>query len=369
VSETYTITQEQMDRLHGAAHSGGLLGGQAAYEGCLKVGAILSEIAFKEGFDKSPGSAPEDMPNVAYGQMKWPKALNVTRHADNSWHGDISFARLPTDEELKALHEFLRVNHEGAVHTFTPAQGSVESTRRQLLADNIAAIEIDDDIVTVGLTPLQRDELVAWLRASQPPAAPVETKGLSKSLFDSVSDELHAGHILLDRLGAPRETVGEKDEDLIYEMPIDERIAALHPQCSAGSDYVTVPVVPTEVMWGGLARDIIMWTRFDRPSQRSLLKHLASVGTQIPDWLATECRDIDHVPPKGSVAVWVYRAMLDARPLTANEPQEVPDTDAVVSAARKAVKAFKTPNSDRFYGVMLELEKALAVSRPHGGRE
>lgn len=58
--KTYTITQEQMNRLHGAAHSGGLLGGDAAYRGCLTIGAILSEIAFKAGFDRSPGSAPED---------------------------------------------------------------------------------------------------------------------------------------------------------------------------------------------------------------------------------------------------------------------------------------------------------------------
>lgn len=58
--QTYTITQEQMDRLCGAAHSGAMLGGDAAYTGCLKVGAILAEIAFKEGFDKSPGNAPED---------------------------------------------------------------------------------------------------------------------------------------------------------------------------------------------------------------------------------------------------------------------------------------------------------------------
>lgn len=57
---TYTITQEQMDRLHGAAHSGALLGGDAAYQGCLKVEAILAEISFKERFDKSPGSAPEE---------------------------------------------------------------------------------------------------------------------------------------------------------------------------------------------------------------------------------------------------------------------------------------------------------------------
>lgn len=57
--KTYTITQEQMDRLHGAAHGGAMLGSQSAYEGCLKVGAILAEISFKERFDKSPGSAPE----------------------------------------------------------------------------------------------------------------------------------------------------------------------------------------------------------------------------------------------------------------------------------------------------------------------
>lgn len=57
---TYTITQEQMDKMVGAAHAGGMLGGQAAYEGCLTIGAVLAEIAFKAGFDKSPGSAPED---------------------------------------------------------------------------------------------------------------------------------------------------------------------------------------------------------------------------------------------------------------------------------------------------------------------
>lgn len=58
--KTYTITQEQMDKMVGAAHSGALLGGDAAYGACLTVGAILAEIAHKAGFDKSPGCAPED---------------------------------------------------------------------------------------------------------------------------------------------------------------------------------------------------------------------------------------------------------------------------------------------------------------------
>lgn len=57
--KTYTITQDQIDRLHGAAHSGAMIGGSAAYEACLKIGAIIGEITYKDRFDKSPGSAPE----------------------------------------------------------------------------------------------------------------------------------------------------------------------------------------------------------------------------------------------------------------------------------------------------------------------
>lgn len=92
------------------------------------------------------------------------------------------------------------------------------------------------------------------------------------------------------------------------------KMETLHPPARSGvqNGYVTVPREPTEAMWGGLARAIIMWTRFGRPSEKALLNHLKSVGEAVPAWLAAECRDIDHVPPKGSVAVWVYRAMVDA---------------------------------------------------------
>jgi hypothetical protein len=88
------------------------------------------------------------------------------------------------------------------------------------------------------------------------------------------------------------------------------------------SEWRTVPVDPPESMWGGLARAIIMWTRFNRPSEQALLRHLKASGETIPEWLAKECRDIDHVPPKGSVAVWVYRAMLDAAPSPAASDEE-----------------------------------------------
>lgn len=45
---------------------------------------------------------------------RWPRALNVTRSVHNHWHGDISFARSPTDKELRNLDEFLNAHHINA---------------------------------------------------------------------------------------------------------------------------------------------------------------------------------------------------------------------------------------------------------------
>ena len=76
--------------------------------------------------------------------------------------------------------------------------------------------------------------------------------------------------------------------------------------------YCIVPEEPTTVMWGGLARDIVMWSRFTKHSGTDLYKHLNSIGTRIPDWLREEIKDTDHVPPKGTVAACIYKAMLEA---------------------------------------------------------
>lgn len=94
-----------------------------------------------------------------------------------------------------------------------------------------------------------------------------------------------------------------------------------------------VPIEPPESMWGGLARQIIMWDRFDRPTEAALLRHLKASGFEIPTWLAAECRDIDHVPPKGTVAVWVYRAMLDAAPNAPTEATTKSDGSYVARSA------------------------------------
>lgn len=75
-----------------------------------------------------------------------------------------------------------------------------------------------------------------------------------------------------------------------------------------------VPEVATEEMWNGLARDIVMWRDMDKPTGSALYQHLGRLGREVPDWLKLEIPDINHVPPKGSVAVAIHRAMIAASP-------------------------------------------------------
>lgn len=78
--------------------------------------------------------------------------------------------------------------------------------------------------------------------------------------------------------------------------------------------YVCAPREPTEAMWGGLARDLVLWQRFKNPTGRALYEHLIMLGRTIPDWLTKEIGDLDHVPPKGTVATCIYKAMIEAVP-------------------------------------------------------
>lgn len=66
---------------------------------------------------------------------------------------------------------------------------------------------------------------------------------------------------------------------------------------------------PSRSEWLDLPRDLIMWRDFQQPTGASLYKHLKAAGTPIPQWLVDEIPDIDHVPPKGTVAVCVHRAI------------------------------------------------------------
>ncbi len=74
---------------------------------------------------------------------------------------------------------------------------------------------------------------------------------------------------------------------------------------------VTVPIVPTEAMWSGLARDIVMWRDMGQPTGANLYRHLHCLGRDVPVWLRDTIPDIEHVPSKGSVAVAIWRAMVD----------------------------------------------------------
>ena len=78
--------------------------------------------------------------------------------------------------------------------------------------------------------------------------------------------------------------------------------------------WKTVPEEPTEAMWGGLARDMVMWTRFTSHTGADLHKHLRSIGTPIPLWLQQEIPDTDRVPAKGTVAACIYKAMIEVAP-------------------------------------------------------
>jgi len=69
---------------------------------------------------------------------------------------------------------------------------------------------------------------------------------------------------------------------------------------------------PTEAMWGGLARQLVMWCRNTQPSGKSLYFNLRHSGTPIPDWLQEEIPHTTHVPPKGTVAACIWKAMISA---------------------------------------------------------
>lgn len=81
------------------------------------------------------------------------------------------------------------------------------------------------------------------------------------------------------------------------------------------NNYRIVPVEPTEEMWGGLARAIMMWIDMSGGGPklpRDLLNHLRRSGVEAPPWLRSEAeiKNIDHSMSKGSRCVLIYKAML-----------------------------------------------------------
>lgn len=114
-----------------------------------------------------------------------------------------------------------------------------------------------------------------------------------------------------------------KDTDLTPKeaaLKTIEALASRLPQqewAEVPEGWALVPLMPTEEMWGGLARDIVMAMDMGCMRPRQLFKHLEMCGTEIPQWLRDEAemQSPDHMPSKGTRATLIYRAMLAAAPL------------------------------------------------------
>lgn len=106
--------------------------------------------------------------------------------------------------------------------------------------------------------------------------------------------------------------------DYAWRERIPDAQAAYDAHLSAleAMGLAVVPVVPSEAMWGGLARAIMMWLSMnERPTPAKLFRHLEMTGEPIPQWLRDEpeMQALDHVPSKGTRCVLIYTAMLAAR--------------------------------------------------------
>lgn len=91
-------------------------------------------------------------------------------------------------------------------------------------------------------------------------------------------------------------------------------------------EFVLVPVEPTEAMWSGLARQLVFAFQMQAPhTPRRVLAFLENTGTEIPTWLKDEpeMQALDHSISKGTRAVMIYRAMLNARPTKYVQYREV----------------------------------------------
>lgn len=71
-----------------------------------------------------------------------------------------------------------------------------------------------------------------------------------------------------------------------------------------------VPFEPTDEQWSGLARHIMMWLDFNDKTGKALHSHLNMLGIEIPEWLAKEIPNVNHVPSKGNRVTAIYKAML-----------------------------------------------------------
>lgn len=163
------------------------------------------------------------------------------------------------------------------------------------------------------------NKLLAW---NQEVALDPQVSSEAQTLIDrgraSLLEELRAGGVELPDALQIEQGIGYRLPQSALGLLIamiqdygDRRAAAIVPE-----GYVVVPVEPTEDMWMHLARDIVFWL-YTCPAPHNgskMHEFLLNLGTTIPEWLSKEIPDSDSTPPKGTVAVCIYRAMLEAAP-------------------------------------------------------
>lgn len=91
--------------------------------------------------------------------------------------------------------------------------------------------------------------------------------------------------------------------------------AAQSAPAGVSEGWKLVPVEPTEEMWSGLARHLMMWLDFGNPTVEALRKHLDMLNIEWPAWMDAESElRGSGVPSEGTRATLIYKAMLYAAP-------------------------------------------------------
>lgn len=157
--------------------------------------------------------------------------------------------------------------------------------------------------------------------ASHPPLAAHDVHGEATEKAAKIADKVAAEYANAEegtfRAGVRRAAlmIARRIRSSVTPFFGSSEAASPTPPDDVAEGMVVVPREPTEAMWGGLARAIVMWWGMtSRPTGVALYYHLKRTGEAIPHWLLAEIPDIDHVPPKGAVAVCIYRAMIAAAP-------------------------------------------------------
>lgn len=155
------------------------------------------------------------------------------------------------------------------------------------------------------------DRMLAYLKAEE-----------ADHLLDEIHDGWYCDLCTMEKFWPVESEVQHEPTCVIQIMK--EAIAALRPS-TRGEVVETPPFEPTEEMWGGLARQIVLWDRFNDRSGYTLHRNLKATGHEVPEWLAKEIPATTQVPPKGTVAACIWKAMYLAHKPAAPKAQVTVD--------------------------------------------